>query len=104
MKTKEELKTINDKNLLRYYKAERKRFYGAFGNYMCSCGCGEYFWDLGLAKYEEEKKQHDEHQAYLEFIKEELNIRGHVEPEKKKTNDISRHIPRGFRHNKSKQG
>lgn len=35
-KTIKELKAINTKNLLRYYKAERKRFFGA--GYSCSCG------------------------------------------------------------------
>ena len=38
-KTETELKTINTKNLLRFYKAERNRFYGS--GYWCTCGCGE---------------------------------------------------------------
>ena len=36
-KSIEELRNLNTKNLLRYYKAERRRFFGA--GYWCGCGC-----------------------------------------------------------------
>ena len=35
-KTIEELRKLNTKNLLRFYKAERRRLYD--GGYWCSCG------------------------------------------------------------------
>ena len=67
-KTKEELKKLNTKNLLSYFKAERKRFYG-YG-YWCSCGCSEII--------SREEQKHNEHKDYLDLIKSELDIREHV--------------------------
>lgn len=70
-----EIKRLNTKRLLAYYKAERKRFYNS--GYICGCGCGEYVWNI----YSEEKymeTKHNEHKKYLELIKSELNNREHV--------------------------
>jgi hypothetical protein len=74
-KTTEELKKINTKNLLRYYKSERRRFYG-YG-YWCSCGCGEMIWEARASQADMEQK-YNEHKNYLDLIKTELNIREHV--------------------------
>lgn len=77
-KTAEQLKQINTKNLLRYYKAERKRFYGA--GYWCSCGCWDFIWHVrDSAAYME--PIYNEHKAYLDLIKTELSTREHVAPQ-----------------------
>ena len=77
-KTTEELEKINTKNLLRYYKTERKRFYGR--GYICSCGCGDYVWEGLLYNnyYVKIKEKHDEDINYLEKIKNILNTREHI--------------------------
>ncbi len=67
-KTIEELRKLNTKNLLRFYKAERRRFYG--GGYWCSCGCGEMTVDM--------EQKYNEHKDFLSLIKTELNTREHV--------------------------
>jgi len=71
----EELRKLNTKNLLRYYKAERKRFYGV--GYWCSCGCGEMTWEVQSSQRSVEQ-EYEEHKAYLESIKKELDSREHV--------------------------
>ena len=67
-KTTEELKKLNTKNLLRYYKSERRRFYG-YG-YWCSCGCSEII--------SSKEQKYKEHKNYLDLIKTELNLREHI--------------------------
>jgi len=74
-KSIEELKTINTKNLLAYYKAERKRFHRNV--YMCKCGCHEFFWDL-YEGYEAMKNEYLMRDNYLDLIKTELDTREHV--------------------------
>jgi len=74
-KTAEELADINTKNLLRYYKAERKRFYGS--GYKCSCGCCDFIWNANTSKAHMEQV-YNEHLGYLALIKVELNKREHV--------------------------
>ena len=76
MKTLQELKNLNTKNLLRYYKAERRRFYGS--GYTCGCGCCEFIWDVNTRKADMEQK-YLEHKKYLDLIKSELNTREHIE-------------------------
>ena len=75
MKTIEELKKLNTKNLLRYYKAERRRFYAS--GYWCGCGCHEMIWDA-YKGYEKMEIKYNQHKNYLSLIKTELNIREHV--------------------------
>ena len=72
-KTIEELKKLNTRNLLAFYKAERNRFYHTA--YQCGCGCGEYLWRLydGYEKLEQE-----DHENFLASIKAELDTREHV--------------------------
>ena len=74
-KTIEELRKLNTKNLLRYYKSERRRFYGA--GYWCGCGCGEMIWKVRTSSADM-KKEYNEHRDYLYLIKKELNTREHV--------------------------
>ena len=64
----EEIRKLNTKNLLRYYKAERRRFYG-YG-WWCSCGCGEMTSSL--------EQKYDEHKYFLSLIKTELDTREHI--------------------------
>lgn len=73
-KTQKELKKLNTKNLLRYYKAERQRFYGA--GFICGC-CGDYIWEINERDIKE-KERHDKWKLYLESIKAELNTREHI--------------------------
>lgn len=67
-KTLAELKTINTKNLLRYYKAERDRCFTYKRNLDCWAD-----WD------HQNSITYQEWLDYLTFIKSELNTREHVE-------------------------
>jgi len=77
-KTLEEIQKMNTKNLLRYYKAERKRFYGK--GYWCDCGCGEFIWDArsNIQSYVDMESEYKEHKVFLELIKKELDTREHI--------------------------
>lgn len=76
MKTTDQLKQLNTKNLLRFYKAERMRFYAA--GYWCDCGCGEFQWETDPDLKFVEDNYH-KHSQYLDLIKAELNTREHVQ-------------------------
>lgn len=75
MKPIEEVIKLNSKNLLKFYKAERKRFYGS--GYWCSCGCGEMIWQARTS-YGDMEEKHNNHKKYLDLIKIELNTREHI--------------------------
>jgi len=81
-KSIEELKSINTKNLLAYYKAVRKRFYNM--GEVCEC-CHEFIWDLYKC-HEEEKENYKKTENYLSLIKTELNSREHIEKNKNDKN------------------
>ena len=79
--TIEELKKLNTKRLLVFYKKERKSFYRFQGGKYCEC-CGELYSSL----YPDDAYYTEEHPAietewykYLKQIKEVLNTREHVE-------------------------
>lgn len=74
-KSIEEIKKLNTKNLLKFYKAERKRFYAT--GYWCSCGCGEMVWEARSFQSNMEEK-YNNHKNFLNLIKIELNKREHV--------------------------
>ena len=74
-KTIEELIKLNSKNLLRFYKAERNRFYGR--GYWCSCGCGEMIWEARTSQADMEQI-YKEHKDFLSLIKTELDTREHI--------------------------
>jgi len=74
-KSIKELQNLNTKNLLRFYKAERKRFYGS--GYWCSCGCREFIWEVRTSQMDMEQK-YNEHKDFLSLIKTELNNREHI--------------------------
>ena len=74
-KTIEELRKLKTKNLLRFYKAERRRFYSS--GYWCGCGCGEFIWEARTSQTDMEQK-YNEHKDFLSLIKTELNTREHV--------------------------
>ena len=74
-KTIEELRKINTKNLLRYYRAERKRFYEKL--YFCNC-CYEAMWVVNPETYGYLEAEYSEHIAYLELIRTELGKREHL--------------------------
>ena len=63
----ETIKKLNTKNLLRFYKAERRRFY--VSGYWCSCGCGQI---------RDMEQKYNEHKDFLSLIKTELNTREHI--------------------------
>ena len=85
VKSNKELESINTKNLLRYFKAERKRFFSFKAQHTCYCGCGEMSWDLrrkdeALSKYDNKNKnQYESYQKYLDKIKDVLNKREHIQ-------------------------
>ena len=76
MKKIETIKKLNTKNLLRFYNAERRRFYGV--GYWCSCGCGEMIWEARISQSDMEQK-YNEHKDFLSLIKAELNTREHID-------------------------
>lgn len=83
MKTDLELEKMSTRNLLVYYRAERKRNHVQYANLVCEC-CGEFNHDLGGSledKIKGEKAVADnaEHDKYLEHIKEILSKRENVE-------------------------
>ena len=71
----ETIKKLNTKNLLRFYKAERRRFYGS--GYWCSCGCNQMIWEAKTSQADMEQK-YNEHKDFLSLIKTELNTREHI--------------------------
>jgi hypothetical protein len=71
----ETIKKLNTKNLLRFYRAERKRFYR--GGYWCDC-CGEFIWDL-YPSDSHMKQKYETHQEFLKLIKAELDTREHID-------------------------
>ena len=77
-KTLGELKKLNTKRLLHYYKTERKRFYSK--GYWCDCGCGEFIWETrsNIQSCVNMESEYKEDVEYLELIKSELNIREHI--------------------------
>jgi len=75
-KTDEELNKLNDKNLLAYYKAERKRYHHFHGTKVCDC-CGEVIGDREFIKQAELEIKIRTN--YLDKIKSLLSQRGHVE-------------------------
>jgi hypothetical protein len=74
-KSIKELRVLNTRNLLRFFKSERKKFYGS--GYWCGCGCGEMIWEARPSQSDMEQK-YNEHKNFLELIKTELNTREHV--------------------------
>lgn len=71
----EELKKLNTRNLLRFYKAERNRFYNS--GYYCNCGCGELIWVVHPL-YKDMERRYYEHKSFLNSIKIELDTRSHI--------------------------
>lgn len=66
---------MSTRNLLAFFKAERKRFW--MNGFICSCGCGEFKWDI-YDGYESLKEKYTEKMQYLNSLKQELNQREHV--------------------------
>jgi hypothetical protein len=79
IKSIEELKKLNARNLLAYYKAERKRYYYFVSSHTCDC-CGAATWDLykNNENNKNEKNKCQDWQKYLDVIKSELNKKEHV--------------------------
>jgi hypothetical protein len=78
-KSIEELNKLNSKNLLRYYRAERKRYNVAISTYLWGFDRIDYMWDHSDDEfYQKEKLKYDEWKDYLNLIKKELNTREHV--------------------------
>lgn len=77
-KTLKQLKSINDRNLLLYFKAERRRFYVSFQQ--CDC-CGMFSWEINPNDdYAQKAKMfHNEWREYLDFVISELHTRKSVE-------------------------
>ena len=98
LKTSDELKLMQTKRLLAYYKAERQRYIAFENSVRCDC-CGEFLWDLypvtnklddaenkSREAYAEYAKTHTEWFSYLAQIKSVLGTREHI----KKQNEIRR--------------
>ena len=76
-KTIEELKKINTKNLLRFYRAERKRYNVAISAYHWGFDAVDYMWNHS-DEYEKERIEYEEWKDFLNLIKTELNTREHI--------------------------
>ncbi len=76
-KTIDELKKLNTRRLLRYYKAERKRYLSSKSQYGWGFDKVDYMWDHS-DNYEKEKIKYQIWNDYLEFIKVELNKRENI--------------------------
>ncbi len=76
-KSLDEIQKINTKNLLRYYKAERKRYNIAKSTYAWGFDKVDYMWDYSDG-YEKEKLEYEDWYDYLQMIKKELNTREHI--------------------------
>lgn len=86
IKSSQELKKINTKNLLAYYKAERKRFYIFSSKHTCDC-CHQFMWEIKSNDSVEAKKEYEIKEKYLEIIKKELGTREHIKKyEKRRSN------------------
>lgn len=78
-KTIEELRKLNTKNLLRFYKAERKRYNVSISQYHWGFDAVDYMWDHSDDEYYQKKKDvYDEWKDFLHLIKIELNTREHI--------------------------
>ncbi len=78
-KSIEELNKLNTKNLLRFYRAERKRYNVAISQHHWGFDAVDYMWNHSDDKYyQKEKVKYDEWKDYLGLIKTELNTREHV--------------------------
>ncbi len=80
MLTLKELKKLNTKRLLDYYKAERKRF--NIAGYFFSCD----YDDITAVSFPDSKDADEScvlHKMHLDMIKAELNAREHVDDESK---------------------
>jgi len=74
--TLEEAKKLNDKNLLAFYKAERKRVFQYVASQVCDC-CGMWNWETN--KYTpNESTEVKRRREFLHLVKQELETRGHV--------------------------
>ena len=71
------LKKLGTRNLLSYYKAERKRYYSFIGSITCSC-CGERSYNLDSKGCNDDKVIEDEWSFYLKSVKELLNTRENI--------------------------
>lgn len=78
IKTVDDLEKLNTPNLLRYYKAERKRFYRFTSGNICDC-CGNFSWELDSKIHEKDKITYHKWEEYLGTIKTVLSKREHVE-------------------------
>ena len=78
-KSIEEIKRLNTKNLLRYYRAERKRYSVAISQWHWGFECCEYMWDHSEDEYYQgEKYKYWTWREFLDLIKVELGGREHV--------------------------
>jgi len=71
------LKSLNAKNLLAYYKAERKRYYKKLSSYICDC-CGSFYWEINNREHAFEEIEFENWKKYLEHIKTFLAKKEHV--------------------------
>ena len=78
-KSIEEIKKLNTKNLLSFYRAERLRYKVSISHYHWGFEAVDYMWDHSDDEYyQKEKLKYDEWKDYLTLIKTELNKREHV--------------------------
>lgn len=78
IKTVGELRKLSSKNLLKYYRSQRSKFYAQ--GYICGC-CQEFSWDINV-NYESDKEDYEIWQEYLTQIKNVLATKEHVERNK----------------------
>lgn len=78
-KTTEQLESLTTKNLLAYYRAERKRYNLQKSEYTFGVDKVDYLWDwYDDEKYQIAKRKFENWQEYLNTIKEILNKKEHI--------------------------
>lgn len=73
---KDKLESLSARNLLAYYRAERKRFFKFKGNFICGC-CGEFTWNLYKSDIPR-KAEVEQYENYLTEVKQILSTKEHV--------------------------
>lgn len=78
-KTIEELKKLNTKRLLSYYRAERKRYYLSISSYLWGFDKVDFMWEHSDDEYYQDKKvKYLDWWIFLCEVKTELDSRENI--------------------------
>lgn len=84
MKTVDELNKLSTNNLLRYYRAERKRYKMAISSYYFGFDHIDFVWDYSDdPDLQTERVRFEAWNDYLQLIKSILSTREHIQKQHK---------------------